>query len=250
MHRCLQPKRLLAFDLDGTLVGHVASGAAVYDRLTARSPETILAYITGRTFQSAEELLLQEKLPQPDILATGLGTEIRWGRSATLDRAWRRRVGRHFSTQRVRKILSEFTGLKLQPEEALHPYKLSFFVVDEAPDVYSKHVEMRLLQKGVRAKTVYSSGRDLDIIPISAGKGAALRWMAKRLQLSPQATFACGDSCNDLEMLLAAGMASVVGNAEPSLLRQLPNWVYRAQGASANGAKEGLDYWFGDQLNW
>lgn len=244
------PARLLAFDLDGTLVDPKTPLAPLYERLAARSSDTSLAYITGRTYTSAEQLLRSHNLPWPDVLATGLGTEIRWGPSAQPDRAWRRRMGTHFSPGRLQRVLKGLHGLRLQPAEALHAFKLSYWVEAPEPDIHVAHVARLLRQQGLRAKLVYSSSRDLDLIPAAAGKGAALRWIAQRLGVSLQATFACGDSGNDLDMLLTAGMAAVVANAEPGLTAQLPPEVYRAGASVAEGAHEGLQYWLGSEAAW
>ncbi|MEB3328217.1 MAG: HAD family hydrolase [Candidatus Sericytochromatia bacterium] len=238
---------LVAFDLDGTLVGGPAA-PALQQFLEGRPADTALAYVTGRTYPSAAGLVRAEGLPWPDVWATGLGSEVRWGPAAWVDRAWRRRVGRHFSSGRVRRLLAESPGLALQPPEALHRFKVSCWVPQANPEHHLARVSASLRRSRIRARLVLSSSRDLDVIPAAAGKGRALEWIASRLGVKSAATFACGDSCNDLDMLLAAGMAAVVSNAEPALAAQLPPDVYRASAPCAVGALEGLSYWLGADL--
>ncbi|MEB3222265.1 MAG: HAD family hydrolase [Candidatus Sericytochromatia bacterium] len=246
--RPTRPARwLVAFDLDGTLVGG-AVAPELQQALEARSPDTALAYVTGRTYPSAAELVKTEGLPWPDAWATGLGAEVRWGPSAWVDRAWRRRVGRHFSAGRVKRLLARSPGLALQPPEALHRFKVSCWVSPDAPEPLVASLSERLRHSQIRARLVLSSRRDLDVIPVAAGKGLALRWIASQLGVPAAATFACGDSCNDLDMLLAAGMAAVVSNAEPALSAQLPPEVYRASAPCASGALEGLTHWLGPRF--
>jgi Cof subfamily protein (haloacid dehalogenase superfamily) len=67
--------------------------------------------------------------------------------------------------------------------------------------------------------------RDFSLVDITAPgatKGRALEWRAQRLGVSREEIMAVGDNFNDLEMLEAAGIAVVMGNAVPGLHR--PGW--------------------------
>jgi hydroxymethylpyrimidine pyrophosphatase-like HAD family hydrolase len=89
---------------------------------------------------------------------------------------------------------------------------------------------------------VYSSSRDLDILPKYANKGNALEWLLKHLQISGFETLVAGDSGNDSAMFLIPGVRGiVVENAQPELVEAtlgLP--CYRAQSICADGVLEGL----------
>lgn len=58
---------------------------------------------------------------------------------------------------------------------------------------------------------------NLEIFDITAGKGNALRLLAKLLEVDPAATIAVGDSTNDATMVKAAGLGLAVDNAVPEL---------------------------------
>lgn len=61
--------------------------------------------------------------------------------------------------------------------------------------------------------TVQSSPFFYEILNKNAGKGAALRALAKELEIDMSETMAIGDEENDLTMLEAAGLAIAMGNA-------------------------------------
>lgn len=59
-----------------------------------------------------------------------------------------------------------------------------------------------------------SSGPDnFEVLAAGAGKGAALQWLANDLGIPLSETAAIGDAENDLDMLQAAGYAVAMGNA-------------------------------------
>ena len=95
------------------------------------------------------------------------------------------------------------------------PYKLSYFADLSRADVEALQTEIDAA--GLEARVIYSHGRYLDILPRRAGKGEALRWLATELAIPIHATFAAGDSGNDLDMLRAAGTGIVVGNHDPEI---------------------------------
>ena len=57
----------------------------------------------------------------------------------------------------------------------------------------------------------------LDVLASAASKGTALQRVAREAGLPLSATLAIGDNWNDLEMLQAAGVGVLMGNAEPEL---------------------------------
>jgi Cof subfamily protein (haloacid dehalogenase superfamily) len=57
----------------------------------------------------------------------------------------------------------------------------------------------------------------LDILEKSVGKAEALAFLQQRWGITARETMAIGDNWNDREMLLAAGVGLVMGNADPEL---------------------------------
>lgn len=59
----------------------------------------------------------------------------------------------------------------------------------------------------------------LDVLRAGVGKAEALAFLQRRWDVSARETLAIGDNWNDHEMLEAAGLGFVMGNADPEMLR-------------------------------
>jgi hydroxymethylpyrimidine pyrophosphatase-like HAD family hydrolase len=59
----------------------------------------------------------------------------------------------------------------------------------------------------------------LDVMRAGVGKAEALAFLQRRWDVSAPETLAIGDNWNDHEMLEAAGLGLVMGNADPAMLR-------------------------------
>ena len=83
----------------------------------------------------------------------------------------------------------------------------------------------------------------LDLLPLRASKGFAVRYFADKWGISLEKILVAGDSGNDLDMMVGRTMGVVVGNHEKELekLRNLER-VYFAQGDHANGILEAINY--------
>ncbi len=235
-------RRMLVCDLDGTLVGEVGATRRLLDWISARQSEVVLVFNTGRTRRSADELMVAAELPWPDVLVTGLGTEIAYESESGPDPAWRDFVSWRWNAIAVAEIGSGYgNSLAWQENVAQTELKKSFELrsrVDLAP------LAEALAAAGVDAKLV-QTGNLLDVLPARAGKRNANVYLQRRFGIPEERTAACGDSENDLEMLAGGRNAIAVGNATPGLLAGLGSRAYRAQGFAAAGILEGLA-----QLGW
>ena len=106
----------------------------------------------------------------------------------------------------------------------------------------SRGQEARSPHRRVKSKIITSGTTNFDVIPATAGKGAAMRFVRDHLGIRPRHTIAAGDSLNDLEMLRVAGaQAIVVGNATPRLKKAMRDSnAYMAKRTHAAGILEGL----------
>ena len=70
-------------------------------------------------------------------------------------------------------------------------------------------------------RTIYpaSGVQILDVLRAGVGKAEALAFLQGRWDVTAQETLAIGDNWNDHEMLEAAGLGLVMGNADPEMLR-------------------------------
>lgn len=101
----------------------------------------------------------------------------------------------------------------------------------------------KLPQALTHLRVIQSGGDWLDISAKTTDKGRAMRFIQKRLSLSPEECAAFGDHMNDYEMLLACGHSYVTENGYPPLRsaigRTIPsnaeNGVLQALHAIADG---------------
>jgi len=93
-----------------------------------------------------------------------------------------------------------------------------------------------------RIAVVYSSSRDLDILPEYANKGNALLWLAETLKVEASRILVAGDTGNDISMFqLDDVFGIVVENAQPELLAATVHKNYfKAAKPFADGVLQGL----------
>lgn len=63
-----------------------------------------------------------------------------------------------------------------------------------------------------QVQLMFSNDKLLEMIPITSGKGTALKWLSEYLGVSIQNTLAAGDMENDISMLEAAGVGVAMAN--------------------------------------
>lgn len=239
----MAPHYLLATDLDGTLVGDAAALSRLNTEIERLGDRLVLVYVTGRSYVSVQRLMAAQDLLVPRYIIAGVGTSIHQGPTWETDAHWVRRLSQSWSAERVRAIASFFPTLMPQPPECQGPFKASYYLPEQHAERTLSALQDTFRIQRVSARLVYSSGRDLDILPARAGKGNALRYLATRLGISLSMTMACGDSGNDRDMLSLGGPAAVMANAQPELLAPLPMGAYHCQEGYAAGILEAMGHY-------
>ncbi len=231
---------VLVTDIDDTLVGDEEALERLLAWRKANAPRVAFGVATGRSFPRTLEILAAWKVPLPDVLVTAVGTEIRFASDLKPDRAWESHIRHGWRRDEVVRALSSVAGLKKQPEANDGPYKASWDVVP-GRSVDLEAIRRHLRARGLAARLVFSQGKFLDVLPVRASKGLAVRFLALRLGLPLESFLVAGDSGNDLEMLVGDTMAVVVGNHKPELeeLRGRDR-VYFASAPYAGGILEGI----------
>lgn len=224
---------LICTDLDRTLIpnGPHPSSPGSLDRfrtLTAH-PEVELTYVSGRHSELIEEAIVEHQLPVPDFVIGDVGTTIyhvgdehdwipqhRWEEIIAPD--WRGRNAVDLS-----EFLADLPELRLQEADKQNRFKLSYYVeLHHDQEKVSSLIEKRLEQAGMNSRLIWSVDDPdgialLDILPDSASKFHAVEALMEQQGYDFQNTVFCGDSGNDLEVLVSRLQAVVVANAETEI---------------------------------
>lgn len=100
----------------------------------------------------------------------------------------------------MRRILNELPGTKLQPAEEQGRFKISYYIDPlEAPAL--EEINSLLHQHELSVNTFLAFGQFLDIVPVRASKGFALRWFADQWDIPLEHVLAAGGSGTDEDMM-------------------------------------------------
>lgn len=243
------PVRLIALDIDGTIIGddHEVTARTVNAVRSAMEADVAVSLVTGRMVSSAMRFATELGLTGPIV-----------GYQGGLIRAMplsERRLGKllmhtPLPAEAARSILEWTRARGLDP----HVNHLERFILradDPKADDYSAfmgaraelvpdllaaidHPVTKVLAVGEPpiptevaplareafaglADVTISHPRFLEFVAPGVSKGRAIRWLARRLRIPLGATLAIGDQWNDLEMLAEVGH----GTAMPSAPREV-----------------------------
>ncbi|NIV10763.1 MAG: HAD hydrolase family protein, partial [Aliifodinibius sp.] len=146
---------------------------------------------------------------------------------------------KEWSREEVERVMKRMEFVP-HPQEYQSQFKVSYEVPH--PVAYTE-VLRELDIASIKAKTIFTGQKNLDLIPTSAGKGSALRYLHKQASINAKRVVVAGNSGEDLEMFEAPYKCIVVGNADQELNELEGEHIYHAPSAFADGVLEGLLYW-------
>ncbi len=223
-------KLLVCTDLDRTLIPNGPQSESPvarshFTRLVAR-PEVSLAYVSGRHRGLVERAITNYRLPVPDYVIGDVGTTIYkvgpkqlWHRLT----AWEEQIAEDWggkSHADLRALAVDIPSLRLQERSKQNAYKLSFYVpLHSDRNALSAMIEARLKASGVTARLIWSDDEPaglglLDILPARASKYHAVEALMQSNGFAYTETVFCGDSGNDIEVLVSPIPSVLVANSQ------------------------------------
>jgi hypothetical protein len=227
---------LLCSDLDRTILPNGSQPESPQARpllraLAARDDVT-LVYVSGRDLSLLQQAIAEYQLPLPDFAIGDVGSTIyrlegeRW-QSWTL---WQDAIAPDWQDRQPTELaacLQDIPSLRLQEAEKQHRFKLSYYTPEGIDaDALLVDIAARLQRLGVRAATIWSVDKAagsglLDILPASATKLGAIRFLIQQVGFTRQQTVFAGDSGNDLPVLLSDIPAVLVRNADAHVRKEI-----------------------------
>jgi sucrose-6F-phosphate phosphohydrolase len=220
---------LLCTDMDRTLIpnGKQPESPQAMERFKqlVNCEEVTLAYVTGRHRALIEQAIAEFDLPGPDFAIADVGTTIYRIDSAGWRQwdEWDAQIApdwQGLTHDELYRLLSVFPALRLQEKEKQNRHKLSFYVPLETDTKrLLEEMDARLKYSDIKANLIWSIDEKaelglLDVLPVSANKLHAIRFMMQQQGFNHENTVFAGDSGNDLDVLLSSIPAVLVANAD------------------------------------
>lgn len=236
---------LFSTDIDGTIFDGPETAeifANFWQNLQELPKQPLLVYNTGRSLDDVRSLIRETALPSPDFIIAGVGTEMFEQAKGKVIDEWNAELSGHWDFETVHRLVSaQIEDIEAQPDECQNEFKCSWFYYDKSRDDLDRIGEL-IESAGLEAQVIYSSNRDLDILPRQANKGNALRWLAAWKEIPLSRVAVAGDSGNDSSMFLVDDtFGVVVSNAEDALVSAVAGGnAYLSEESCARGVIEGL----------
>jgi len=272
---------LICTDLDRTLIpnGPQPESALARERFAALvgQDDICLAYVSGRHRALVEQAIDEFHLPVPDFVIGDVGTTIYRVGAEHLwqyDKAWEKAIARDwagYNHAQLAAMLADVDALRMQEAEKQNHCKLSYYMpLDADGDAWVAMVESRLSAAGIRCRAIYSIDEEacvglLDILPQSASKLHAIEALISSTGFDLAHTVFCGDSGNDMEVLVSSVPSVLVANATEEVRAQAlaeaenlgnPDALYIASGGLmgmngnyAAGMLEGIAHYHSSALD-
>ncbi|XOB65882.1 HAD-IIB family hydrolase [Deferribacteres bacterium DY0037] len=235
--------RLLVTDIDNTLLGSEEALERFKAFYSENSGKFVFCVATGRHLNSAKEVLKENGVPTPDIFITSVGSEIYYTSELKRDSLWSDHIGVDWKPNEIKKLMKDIVGVTPQPVNGMRDFKISYFY-DEQKFMGTRRLTRIFQDADIKAKIIISHNQYLDILPVRASKGLAVKAVAFRWDIPFENILVAGDSGNDTDMLNGSISGVVVGNYSEELekLKGREN-VFFSEEEYADGILDGVKHY-------
>ncbi|MNE29934.1 Mannosylfructose-phosphate phosphatase [compost metagenome] len=240
-------ENLFVSDIDGTLIEPKLNNPGlkeIKEHLIDRAEKMAFALASGRNLTLVKKVIEEEQFPLPDFIICSVGTEIYYtnGKDYILDKGWATFLSGRWKREDIVNRLNGIPWIRLQEEEAMNPYKISYYYDKEK---YDHEQLIEVLGAGwYKVNIIRSHGEFLDFIPKRASKGNAIKFLCRKWAIPLSCVVAAGDSGNDIDMFRGSIKGIIVGNRSAELADyETTKSVYVAKGSASSGILEGLRYY-------
>ncbi|QBQ53803.1 HAD-IIB family hydrolase [Nitrosococcus wardiae] len=236
-------EKVLVCDIDNTLTGDREGLRSLFKKLKEAGTEIGFGIATGRNFTSTLKVLKEWEIPLPDLLITGVGSQIFYGPNLVEDQSWQQHIRYRWKREAILEAMADIPNLRFQPRSEQLPYKISYYV-DAKKGIDIPAITRHLRRLDLSANIIYSHQAYLDLLPVRASKGSAVRFFCNKWGIPLEHLLVVGDSGSDEEMLTGNTLGAVVGNYSPELeyLHEDPS-IYFAKEHHAWGILEALEHY-------
>ncbi len=220
-------KQAIFTAIDNTLLGDPEGLAQFVKLIREKRKKFLFGIATGRRLDSVLAILKTHQIPMPDILITSLGTEIYYAPQLIADIAWTYHIDHLWMPHALRRIIGGLPSLIPQPKSEQSRFKLSYYY-DSTSAPSMEEISTLLRQQELSVNPTLSFGHFLDIVPVRASKGRALRYVARQWNIPLERILVTGGSGGDEDMLRGNTLGVVVANRHREELSILGDTEHRA----------------------
>jgi HAD superfamily hydrolase (TIGR01484 family) len=237
---------LLALDLDGTCLDR--SMQTIWRLKTCLhefSKNIILAYVTGRTYESAIMVIRSANLPIPKYLVSDVGNRVYYndgGSYLQLDETYE-----EFNCEMWNRVMQGYYSTKTIPNGVTQDgelrRRLGFWVLTK--NDAENAVSFLQANRSAKFAVIRYDGPTtnglwwIDLLPRCAGKATAVLYISFLEGIPTERVFAIGDSINDADMLLAMGFHSAIPANASQRLKSITQTVMRSPDVTPGDGPDG-----------
>ncbi|MCB0753898.1 MAG: HAD-IIB family hydrolase, partial [Ignavibacteriae bacterium] len=237
-------KKLIILDIDETITGDDDAIIELNNTLKSMNSEIGFGVATGRTIDSAKEILNKMNFRLPELIISSVGSEIyyRSGDEYIYSSSWAAHIKNSWKPNKIKELFNEFTFVEMQTPESQREFKVSYNLIGKMEELQKAKDSLR--NNKIKTNVVISHNTYIDLLPFRASKGRAIRYLSYRWNIPLDSILVGGDSGNDEDMLTGELLGIVVGNHTTGLEKlKGRRRVYFAKKKFAAGVLEGINFY-------